>query len=61
MVILIYYIILIILFIHHNFIKLVNIQLFYFKIKQFKWCDMNVQIIMHVDTCFLELEYFNLW
>jgi hypothetical protein len=49
-----YFITFIILFIY---LKLMSN--YFFKIKLFKFCDIDVWVIMHIDTFFLKLEYFN--
>jgi hypothetical protein len=42
------------------FIYLLQVYIWYFfQIKLFKWYVINVWAIMHIDTHFLELEYFN--
>jgi len=41
------------------FIYLLQVDIWYFfQIKLFKWCVINVLTIMHIDTHYLELEYF---
>jgi hypothetical protein len=50
------------IYIYNYFIiyqKFILANTFLKKIKQFKWCDINVWPTMHVDTIVLELEYFN--
>jgi hypothetical protein len=48
-------------FYFHHFIYLSQINVWYFfKIKLFKCCDIDVLIIMHIDVFFyFKLEYFN--
>jgi hypothetical protein len=42
------------------FIYLLKIYMWYFfQIKLFKWCVINVWVIIHIDTHFLKLEYLN--
>jgi hypothetical protein len=44
----------------HHFIHLSQVNVWYFfKIKLFKYCDIDVLVIMHIDICFLKLSYFN--
>jgi hypothetical protein len=41
------------------FIYLLQVYIYFFQIKLFKWFVINIWVIIHIDTHFLELEYFN--
>jgi len=41
------------------FIYLKVMSNYFFKIILFKFCDIDVWVMMHIDTFFLKLEYFN--